>query len=76
MAIIINALLPVFITLTLNYFAAWHQDQDSTPASVLNKMVMTYTLPLSLFAGIVTTSRHQLIANLPLMATLFVGLAG
>ena len=35
---------------------------------------MTYTLPLSLFAGTVTTSRHQLIANLPLMATLFVGL--
>ena len=75
MTTIINALLPVFVTLMLGYFAAWHQDQDSASASVLNKMVMTYTLPLSLFAGTVTTSRHQLIANLPLMATLLVGLA-
>ena len=75
MTYIINWLLPVVVTLILGYFAAWHQDQDSASASMLNKMVMMYTLPLSLLVGTVTTPRHRLIANLPLMGLLPVGLA-
>ncbi len=70
---ILNALLPVFVTLLLGYLAAWHHDDDSQAASVLNKMVMTFTLPLSLFAGTVTMSREQLVSNLPLVAVLFAG---
>jgi malonate transporter len=75
MTIIITALLPVFVTLLLGYLAAWHHDQDSTSSSVLNKIVLTYTLPLSLFTGTVTTSRDQLIANLPMGAAMLAGLA-
>ncbi len=71
---IINALLPVFLTLLLGYFAAWHHDDDGNAATILNKMVMTYTLPLTLFAGTVTISRSQLVSNLPMLAALFVGL--
>ena len=70
---ILNALLPVFITLLLGYLAAWRHDDDSQSVSVLNKMVMTFTLPLSLFAGTVTMSREQLVSNLPLVAVLFAG---
>ena len=70
---IINALLPVFVTLLLGYFAAWHHDVDGRAASILNKMVMSYSLPLSLFAGTVTMSRDQLVSNLPLVLALFVG---
>ena len=75
MATIVNALLPVFITVLLGYLAAWRHDEDGRAATVFNKMVMTYTLPLSLFAGTVTMSRSQLIGNLPTVAALFAGLA-
>lgn len=75
MAPVINALLPVFVTLMLGYFAAWHHDNDGKFAVTLNKMVMTYTLPLSLFAGTVIMSAGDLVANVPMVATLFTGLA-
>lgn len=75
MAIIITALLPVFVTLLLGYFAAWHHDEDGNAATTLNKMVMTYTLPLTLFAGTVVMSASELVANLPMIAALLVGLA-
>lgn len=71
---IISALLPVFVTLLIGYLAAWRHDEDGKAATALNKMVMTFTLPLSLFAGTVTISRNELVQNLPMMAALFVGL--
>jgi malonate transporter and related proteins len=73
--IIISPLLPVIVTLLLGYLAAWYRDQDSTSSHVLNKAVMTYTLPLSLFAGTVTMSRDQLVANPPMGAAMLAGLA-
>ena len=75
MATIINALLPVFVTLLLGYFAAWHHDDDGNAATTLNKMVMTYTLPLTLFAGTAVMSASELVANLPMIAALLAGLA-
>ncbi len=74
MATVINALLPVFVTLLLGYFSAWHHDNTGKFAATLNKMVMTYTLPLSLFAGTVVMSASSLVANLPMAAALFAGL--
>ena len=49
MGTIINALLPVFVTLLLVYLVAWHHNADSKSAGVLSKLEMTFTLPLSLF---------------------------
>lgn len=57
---IITALLPILITLLLGLFAGWHQDFSQDQASVLNKMVMLYALPLALFIGIVTTPLDKL----------------
>ena len=71
---IINALLPVFVTLLIGYLAAWRHDEDGKTATALNKMVMTFTLPLVLFAGTVTISRKELVQNLPMMTALTVGL--
>ena len=71
---ILNALLPVFVTLLIGYLAAWRHDEDGKTATALNTMVMTFTLPLSLFAGTGTISRQELVENLPMMAALFVGL--
>ena len=74
MSTIINALLPVFVTLLIGYFAAWHHDIEGKSVEVLNKMVISYTLPLGLFAGVLAAPRELLAANLPLGAILLVGM--
>jgi malonate transporter len=63
------------VTLLLGHLAAWHHDCDSASSNVLNKMVLTCTLRLSLFAGMVTKSRNQRIARLPMGVAMLAGLA-
>lgn len=75
-ATILNAMLPVVLTLMLGVLAAWHQDFDESGASVLNRMVMLYALPLVLFAGIVATPREQLAGDVTLIGIVVVGLVG
>jgi malonate transporter and related proteins len=67
---IIGALLPVVVTLVLGFFAAWHHDFGAAQASVLNRMVMLYALPMSLFASMVTTRRAELTSDLGLVAAI------
>ncbi len=74
MNIVANALLPVFLTLLVGYFAAWHHDIEGKAADVLNRMVITYTLPLGLFAGTVATPRGDFAVDLRLAAILVVGM--
>ncbi len=74
MNIVANALLPVFLTLLVGYFAAWHHDIEGKAADVLNRMVITYTLPLGLFAGTVTTPRGDFAVDVRLGAILLVGM--
>jgi malonate transporter len=57
---VIGALLPIVITLGLGYLAGWHHDFTGDQAAILNRMVMLYALPLSLFVGMATTPRHEL----------------
>ncbi|QDD97026.1 AEC family transporter [Roseomonas mucosa] len=73
---IIAALLPIVITLMLGFAAGWHHDFDAKQASVLNRMVMLYALPLSLFAGMVGTPRDQVLAQGPLALAIIFGMAG
>jgi malonate transporter len=75
-ATVLNAMLPVILTLMLGVLAAWHQDFDEDAASVLNRMVMMYALPLALFAGIVATPRSQLEGDFTLIGIVVVGLLG
>jgi malonate transporter and related proteins len=76
MSTILNAMLPVVVTLLLGMVAAWHQDFDADEARVLNRMVMMYALPLVLFTGILSTPRSQLIDNTALTAVLVLALIG
>src|SRR4051812_16999746 len=62
---IVAALLPVVATLSLGYFAAWHRDFAAAEATILNRMVMDYALPLSLFAGTMALRRDDLVADVP-----------
>lgn len=73
-ATVLNAMLPVILTLLLGVVAAWHQDFDEGGASVLNRMVMLYALPLALFAGIVATPRSQLGGDITLIGIVVAGL--
>ena len=73
---ILGALLPAVITILLGYFAARHHDFKQKEVPTLNKMVMTYALPLSLFVGVVSAGRAELLADLPLVAFLAAAFIG
>jgi predicted permease len=73
---IVGALLPIVVTLLFGFFAGWHKDFDGGQAAILNRMVMLYALPLSLFAGMVATSRDQVLSQGPLALAILVGMAG
>jgi malonate transporter and related proteins len=68
--VIPGALLPVVVTLVLGMLAGWHRDQDVGAARSLNHMVLTYALPLALFAGTITIPRPELISDWPLLVIL------
>ncbi|HTV47306.1 MAG TPA: AEC family transporter [Phycisphaerae bacterium] len=76
LATIVGCLLPIVVTLLLGYIAGWHRDFDANQATVLNRMVMLYALPMLLFAGMVSITRDQLTADVPLAAALLIGILG
>ena len=73
---IISALLPIVVTLFLGYFAGWHHDFDAKQGSVLNRMVMLYALPLTLFAGMMGIERSVILAQGPMALLLVIGMGG
>jgi len=73
---ILGALLPAVITILLGYIAARRHDFKQKEVPTLNKMVMTYALPLSLFVGVVSAGRAELLADLPLVAFLAAAIIG
>jgi malonate transporter and related proteins len=73
---ILGALLPAVITILLGYFAARHHDFSQKEVPTLNRMVMSYALPLSLFVGVVSAGRAELLADLPLVAFLAAAIIG
>jgi malonate transporter and related proteins len=56
--------------------AAWRHEFSAEQASVMNKMVLLYAVPLLLFAGTVTIKRDQLTADLGLAAAIAVAILG
>jgi malonate transporter len=71
---VLGALLPVVVTFVLGFIAAWHRDFGRNDASILNRMVLLYAVPLALFAGTVTTSRAALSQDIPLVIALCVAI--
>lgn len=72
--VVISALLPITVILLLGFFAGFHHDFNKDQASILNKMVMTYALPLTLFSGLVTSSFEEIIQQKDLALGLFIGM--
>jgi malonate transporter and related proteins len=73
---VVGALLPLIVTLAFGFFAGWRHDFTPAQASVLNRMVLLYALPLMLFAGMVTIKRGTLTSDLGLAAAITAGLLG
>ena len=70
LAIILDALVPVFFGLGLGYLAGWTRDVNNTHVAELNAMVMDFAIPAAIFATIAQASRAVLMAQLPLAAIL------
>ena len=73
---ILAALLPAIITILLGYFAARHHDFEQKEVPTLNRMVMGYALPLSLFVGVVGAGRADLLEDIPLAVVLAIAIIG
>src|SRR5580704_7205900 len=73
---ILGALLPMVVSILLGFVAAWRHDFGSKDASTLNRMVLQYAVPLTLFTGTVMTSRKAFSQDLPLVITLCVSITG
>jgi malonate transporter and related proteins len=56
--------------------AAWRRDFGLKEASVLNRMVMLYAVPLALFVGTVGTSRADLVQDIALVVAIFEAIVG
>src|SRR5580692_8728107 len=73
---IAGALLPIVITFLLGFVGAWRSDFKREDASILNRLVLTYALPLMLFASTVGTSRASLSQGVPLLIVSCVAVVG
>lgn len=73
---IIITLLPIIVTLLLGLFAGWHHDFNQEQAGVLNRMVMNYALPMTLFAGVLSTPFTEITGNVQVFVWIAIGMAG
>jgi malonate transporter len=73
---ILSALAPIVFTLLLGFVAAWRHDFGPKEASVLNRMVLLYAVPLALFVGTVGTSRADLVQDIAFVVAIFVAIVG
>jgi hypothetical protein len=73
---VLTALAPVVVTLLLGFVAAWHHDFGAKDASILNRMVLLYAVPVALFVGTVGTPRGELVQDIAFAATMCVAIVG
>lgn len=67
---ILLALAPIFFVLLLGFAAGRRRIVDNTNVDSLNKMVMDFALPASLFAATASAPRAQMFEQAPLFAVL------
>jgi len=58
------------------FVAAWRHDFGPKEASVLNRMVLLYAVPLALFVGTVGTPRADLVQDIAFVVAIFVAIVG
>src|SRR5271170_6713740 len=73
---ILSALSPVVFTLLLGFVAAWRHDFGTKDATVLNRMVLLYAVPIALFVGTVGTPRSDLVQDIAFAIAIGVAIIG
>ncbi|AFW01532.1 permease [Gluconobacter oxydans] len=73
---IVEAILPILVTLGFGYFAAYRKDFDAQQAGVLTRLVMLYALPLELLVSILSTPKAQVLSAGPVAALIFLAMVG
>lgn len=71
---IASALLPVFFVLALGYFAGWKGIVDNLNVVGLNRLVMMFAIPASLFVAISSTSRSAVTSHGTFIAVIVIGM--
>jgi malonate transporter and related proteins len=73
---VLGALAPIVVTLLLGFVAAWRHDFGPTEATVLNRMVLLYAVPIALFVGTIDTPRAELAKDVAFAVAVFVAIVG
>jgi malonate transporter and related proteins len=73
---VLGALTPIVVTLLLGFVAAWRHDFGPTEATVLNRMVLLYAVPIALFVGTIGTPRAELVKDVAFAVATFVAIIG
>ena len=73
---VLGALAPIVVTLLLGFVAAWRHDFEPTEATVLNRMVLLYAVPIALFVGTIGTARAELVKDVAFAVAIFVAIVG
>lgn len=72
--LILGAILPVIITVLIGYISGKRKDFNWQQAGDINKIVMLYTLPLSIFSNMVMTPRHIVMSMGPVAIAIILAL--
>ncbi|HCM7227522.1 TPA: AEC family transporter [Klebsiella aerogenes] len=72
--LILGAILPVIITVLIGYISGKRKDFNWQQADDINKIVMLYALPLSIFSNMVMTPRHIVMSMGPVAIAIILAL--
>ena len=72
--LISGAILPVIITVIIGYISGKRKDFNWQQAGDINKIVMRYALPLSIFSNMVMTPRHIVMTMGPVAVAIILAL--
>lgn len=72
--LILGAILPVIITVLIGYISGKRKDFNWQQAGDINKIVMLYALPLSIFSNMVMTPRHIVMSMGPVAIAIVLAL--
>lgn len=72
--LILGAILPVIITVLIGYISGKRKDFNWQQTGDINKIVMLYALPLSIFSNMVMTPRHIVMSMGPVAIAIILAL--
>lgn len=71
-----SVLLPVLFVILLGYWAGRSHRFDTDQVKGINALVLDFAFPALMFVGISTTTRQEMLAEVPFLLSLFIGFAG